>query len=1084
MSAPNTRAKRRMLLDSDIDASIRLLPAVMDSPTPSTPPLPVPAAARANDSDGILRARQLFEDNNAKVATVYAKGRHRQWAKAFDDLAKGVIPKVNELLYDTLAYIVKTDSAAEHFLLGTDSVSDRDGRQALLDLIKASRVASLLDFAKLSRRSTRSFDIRLVWTRVRFWRRSNDLCAITGPSVAGAAYSGVDERVIEVLGQLTTRLEKIEAAIKFQKIGGAASSAPRNKRGKGLDGFRVGSSPTPSVGFDREHRRALPLCHRCGREGEGKKYHALEGMPGAVVLVVAVLAAVPALEPHTPLTGSPAMGIRPGPGFVGAMFIYGVPLALIPLATDSWAGDCSTFVLDDVFQCPSLAWLYRSFRNCDVTFSPRHYPNAPRRTISHQAFRVMIVHTRAKRSLTRDSDIDVSLRLTDHVRNTPTARSPAVVNPDPASNTDADVATRRYLQEQSKLVDEVYKGRLHRTWAKGIREDILGDKKHYFSGTTDAGLLSDVVVQLRTEFESARLDLVSFDLDDPQALVVGKVNALLYDVLGLIIEKHSNAHVWLTGTDASADRDGRRALVDIVKRSVPVALRESFQQEHAALSYPANVDAQPILDREQRLVRDNKAADWTPAEATRKLSLYSRLDPAWAQTDVGKAFLAKPAGGGTSALLTSSEHQALLDKINELTELVQQRYEAAPQVVQRQRDPPQRQHGQRRRQQRGQSPRGFRMGVQSPPAVGYDRDEQRAKPLCTRCKKTGKELCHFYRDCPLGGRQHSPISAAAFCVPIDEKDAEGVHALAMCAVFQEAADDGAEAFARAATAYGPPAVLCGGVVGGIDVSAYGFSVDAAPPATATSGDDILQRLDDLAAEVNAAVEPKVHCTHAYFPPPGGIEPQASALVCGPAEAGIAPEEQVPAGGAAASASAVPAPAMPVLENERELLELYGYGSPVTLQSTRVTTTKESGGEIAGVVETVNHAAVEPVDLTGYDTDDYEDFADGSFAVKPRTPAISANHASESAAHARASIWWCFQHLRLWQAAMGLPRTRGGDLCIYPGISELDPVTLDAVLHSLGAATVVHRPADPLECSAAGYYCEHCGDGAPLDFDPD
>ncbi|KAK3287357.1 hypothetical protein CYMTET_5128 [Cymbomonas tetramitiformis] len=355
------------------------------------------------------------------------------------------------------------------------------------------------------------------------------------------------------------------------------------------------------------------------------------------------------------------MGIRPGPGFVGAMFIYGIPLALIPLATDSWAGDCNTFDLDDVFQCPSLAWLYRSFRSCDVTFSPRHYPNAPRRTISHQAFRVMVVHTRAKRSLTRDSDIDASLRLTDHVRNTPTARSPAVANPDPASNTDADVATRRYLQEQSKLVDEVYKGRLHRTWAKGIREDILGDKKHYFSGTTDAGLLSDVVVQLRTEFESAGLDLVSFDLDDPQALVVGKVNALLYDVLGLIIEKHSNAHVWLTGTDASADR----------------------------------AMGGPILAREQRLVRDNKAADWTPTEATMKLSLYSRLDPvfyaavkvrypmvadlasvslvalrslvveiyqAWAQTDVGKAFLAKPAGGGTSALLTNSEHQARLDK--------------------------------------------------------------------------------------------------------------------------------------------------------------------------------------------------------------------------------------------------------------------------------------------------------------------------------------------------------------------------------------------------------------------------------------
>ncbi|KAK3287704.1 hypothetical protein CYMTET_4801 [Cymbomonas tetramitiformis] len=60
----------------------------------------------------------------------------------------------------------------------------------------------------------------------------------------------------------------------------------------------------------------------------------------------------------------------------------------------------------------------------------------------------------------------------------------------------------------------------------------------------------------------------------------------------------------------------------------------------------------------------------------------------------------------------------------------------------------------------------------------------------------------------------------------------------------------------------------------------------------------------------------------------------------------------------------------------------------------------------------------------------------------------------------------------------------GDLCIYPGISELDPVTLDAVLHSLGAAAVVHRPPDPLESSAASYYRGHCGDGAPLDFDPE
>ncbi|KAK3245050.1 hypothetical protein CYMTET_45363 [Cymbomonas tetramitiformis] len=336
-------------------------------------------------------------------------------------------------------------------------------------------------------------------------------------------------------------------------------------------------------------------------------------------------------------------------------------------------------------------------------------------------------------------------------------------------------------------------------------------------------------------------------------------------------------------------------------------------------------------------------------------------------------------------------------------------------VVQRQRDPPQRQHGQRppqgrQPQRQGQPQRGFRMGVNNPPAVGFDRDEQRAKPLCNRCKKSGKELYHFYRDCPLGGRQHSPGTAAAFCIPIDDEDAEGVHALAMCAVFQEAADEGADAFARAATVYGPPAVLCGGVVGGIDVSAYGFSVDAVPPVTGTPGEDILQRLDDLAAEVNAAVEPKVHYTHASFLPSGGVDTQASALVCDSAEAGDTPEKQVPAGGAAASASAVPAPAMPVLEDEEELLKLYGYGEPVSLQSARVTTTASTDGEFKGIVENVDRAAVMPVDLTGYDTDDYEDLPDGSFRLRPqavladharqpRAPAILANHASEPAAHA-------------------------------------------------------------------------------------
>ncbi|KAK3234341.1 hypothetical protein CYMTET_55405 [Cymbomonas tetramitiformis] len=409
----------------------------------------------------------------------------------------------------------------------------------------------------------------------------------------------------------------------------------------------------------------------------------------------------------------------------------------------------------------------------------------------------------------------------------------------------------------------------------------------------------------------------------------------------------------------------------------------------------------PILAREQRLVRDNRAPDWRPTDETRKLSLYNRLDPifyaavkvryplagdlsgvtlrslqalvvaifqAWAQSDDGAAAREKQVlgtDGKPSALVTSSEYTVLLEEIAALKALVRGGRAGGGRQTQPQH--PGKQH-----------PRGFRVGAGNPPAVGFDRDSMKAKPLCHRCRKAGKgEVYHPYRDCPLGGRQHSPATAAAFCIPIEQEDAEGLHALALVQVFQDAADIGPEAFSHAALAYGPPAVLSTDGVGGIDVAAYGFSVPP-PPSGGTDDEDILRRLDALTSEVQAAQD-KVHFTHASFIPGSGAEGHASALVCGPAAAvGITPEGQVPAGGAAASASAVPAPAMPVSQVEDV--------EPAPTQSARVTTTEATCGEFGGFVQTVNHAAVHPSDLTGYDTDDYEDFADGTFAVKPRAPA--------------------------------------------------------------------------------------------------
>ncbi|KAK3243243.1 hypothetical protein CYMTET_47094 [Cymbomonas tetramitiformis] len=465
---------------------------------------------------------------------------------------------------------------------------------------------------------------------------------------------------------------------------------------------------------------------------------------------------------------------------------------------------------------------------------------------------------------------------------------------------------------------------------KSGKQHLLGSKKHHYRGTDDTDRLSELVVQLRTEFQSGGLDLAPFDLDD-----------------------RTTPPLWLS-----------RRLMGSSMTSWPSSwsgtlwLTPGFG-EHAALRYPAGVDPQPILAREQRLVRDNRASDWRPTDETHKLSLYNRLDPifyaavkvryplagdlggvtlrslqalvvaifqAWAQSDDGAAAGEKQvlgADGKPSALVTSSEYTVLLEEIAALKALVRGGRAGGGQQ-------PQPQH-------RGkQHPRGFRVGAGNPPAVGFDRDSMKAKPLCHRCRKAGKGE-----------------------------------------VFQDAADIGPEAFSHAALAYGPPAVLSTDGVGGIDVAAYGFSVPP-PPSGGTDDEDILRRLDALTSEVQAAQD-KVHFTHASFIPGSGAEGHASALVCGPAAAvGITPEGQVPAGGAAASASAVPAPAMPVSQVKDV--------EPAPTQSARVTTTEATCGEFGGFVQTVNHAAVHPSDLTGYDTDDYEDFADGTFAVKPRAPA--------------------------------------------------------------------------------------------------
>ncbi|KAK3252876.1 hypothetical protein CYMTET_37837 [Cymbomonas tetramitiformis] len=110
----------------------------------------------------------------------------------------------------------------------------------------------------------------------------------------------------------------------------------------------------------------------------------------------------------------------------------------------------------------------------------------------------------------------------------------------------------------------------------------------------------------------------------------GVINELLYDTLTYIVEPGSVAYGYLLGTDSATDRDGRRALIDLIKGCVPPAVRQKHQAEHSALRYPARVTHGLFWPWSsvwfERIAL--RIGPHTPTAATRKAQLWAEsLDP-------------------------------------------------------------------------------------------------------------------------------------------------------------------------------------------------------------------------------------------------------------------------------------------------------------------------------------------------------------------------------------------------------------------------------------------------------------------------
>ncbi|KAK3287002.1 hypothetical protein CYMTET_5474 [Cymbomonas tetramitiformis] len=188
------------------------------------------------------------------------------------------------------------------------------------------------------------------------------------------------------------------------------------------------------------------------------------------------------------------------------------------------------------------------------------------------------MQTRAKRILLKESDLEAVIRLQDSVWDSSTPHTPPVAPPpDPASDDDDPVlAARQHNHDQVKLVKDVRKENRHRAWGKALRIlSVLGDKNRRFEAVPkDIDKLGKLVVTLKTEFQSAGLDVSSFDFENPTR-EIEVVSELVDDTLAELIESGSQAELFFESTDSSTERDGRRALLDLIIGCMPPGMRQS-----------------------------------------------------------------------------------------------------------------------------------------------------------------------------------------------------------------------------------------------------------------------------------------------------------------------------------------------------------------------------------------------------------------------------------------------------------------------------------------------------------------------------
>ncbi|KAK3237279.1 hypothetical protein CYMTET_52632 [Cymbomonas tetramitiformis] len=396
---------------------------------------------------------------------------------------------------------------------------------------------------------------------------------------------------------------------------------------------------------------------------------------------------------------------------------------------------------------------------------------------------------RSKRRLFVDKDI----RLSDLVRNTPTAATPPQPLPQPPQDKEpAGLAEiRAKFFELSDRVAQLYDDDKDKAIAKDIRFDVLGGKHVRFrTKESDKGRIGDLIRRLKREFEEARLGVDVFDFNDRHVRIHPAVNQFLYDVVSLVVGQSSLASLVLGGQCAE-DRDGRRALVELIRFCVRQARGQRCFEHYMALRYPAET----LIDK--YLVPEALAAVPLPTLVFEIVEVYL----AWEDQKGDDVDSPHPASMRYSGAGQAGGQGDDID--GRIRQLVQQNVIANKRIA----DLEALVHGRTDGMSKPTSkrPGGFRPGMPDPGRrVAFDPKDKKAKPPCPRC---GPGQFHGWWQCPIGGAKPGPDGGSQGEAHAPTR--REVKTLALCKIFDDAAEEGPRAFRACMMRFGEPALLEG-----------------------------------------------------------------------------------------------------------------------------------------------------------------------------------------------------------------------------------------------------------------------------------